>query len=92
MPKLPVRGAARVTRDGVEGDWQKNRKYHGGPNRAVCLFYALTGQFDRRGSNVLFAGTPTNDVMGHALLPPEQAARPIVLIARQRRIRARGKV
>src|SRR5437764_14318590 len=38
MPKLPVRGAARVTRDGVEGDWQKNRKYHGGPNRAVCIF------------------------------------------------------
>jgi len=37
MPKLPVR-AAKVTRDGVEGDWQKNRKYHGGPNRAVCIF------------------------------------------------------
>ena len=37
MPKLPVR-AAKVTRDGLEGDWQKNRKYHGGPNRAVCIF------------------------------------------------------
>ena len=37
MPKLPVDGA-RVTRFGVEGDWQRNRKYHGGPNRAVCLF------------------------------------------------------
>lgn len=37
MPKLPV-DAARVTVDGVEGDWQKNRKYHGGPNRAVCLY------------------------------------------------------
>src|SRR6266446_1419053 len=44
-------------------------------NRAVCLFYALTGQFDRRGSNVLFASTPTNYIMGHELLPPEQAAR-----------------
>ena len=44
-------------------------------NRAVCLFYALTGQFDRRGSNVLFASTPTNLIMGHELLPPEQAAR-----------------
>jgi MOSC domain-containing protein YiiM len=22
----------------VEGDWQKNRKYHGGPDRAVCLY------------------------------------------------------
>ena len=37
MPKLPV-PSAMVTRDGVGGDWQKNRKYHGGPNRAVCLF------------------------------------------------------
>ena len=37
MPKLPIL-FARVTRDGVEGDWQKNRKYHGGPDRAVCLY------------------------------------------------------
>ena len=37
MPKLPVM-FGRVTRDGVAGDWQKNRKYHGGPDRAVCLF------------------------------------------------------
>jgi len=37
MPKLPVK-SARISIDGVEGDWQKNRKYHGGPNRAICLF------------------------------------------------------
>ena len=37
MPKLPVL-CAEVTRDGVAGDWQKNRKYHGGPDRAVCIF------------------------------------------------------
>ena len=37
MPKLPIE-SAKVTVEGVEGDWQKNRKYHGGPNRAVCLF------------------------------------------------------
>ena len=37
MPKLPV-PSARVTREGVDGDWQKNRKYHGGANRAVCLY------------------------------------------------------
>ena len=37
MPKRPIPSAV-VTRDGVEGDWQKNRKYHGGPDRAVCLF------------------------------------------------------
>ena len=43
-------------------------------NRAVCCFYALTGQFDRRGSNVLAARTPTNSVIGTELLSPEKAA------------------
>lgn len=37
MPKLPI-PSARVTRAGVQGDWQTNRKYHGGPDRAICLF------------------------------------------------------
>jgi anaerobic selenocysteine-containing dehydrogenase len=43
-------------------------------NRAVCIFYALTGQFDQRGSNVLFATTPTNPITGRELLPKEKAA------------------
>jgi anaerobic selenocysteine-containing dehydrogenase len=38
-------------------------------NRAVCIFYALTGQYDRRGSNVLFAATPTNPITGREFLP-----------------------
>jgi MOSC domain-containing protein YiiM len=38
MPKLAVSGDVRVSVDGVAGDWQKNRKYHGGRGRAVCLF------------------------------------------------------
>ena len=37
IPKRPV-DAARVTRFGVEGDAQRNLKYHGGPNRAVCIY------------------------------------------------------
>ena len=37
MPKLPVPDA-RVSVEGVAGDWQSNRKYHGGPDRAVCLY------------------------------------------------------
>lgn len=39
MPKLPVSESV-VLVGGLEGDWQKNRKHHGGPDRAVCL-YAL---------------------------------------------------
>ena len=41
-------------------------------NRAVCIFYALTGQYDQRGSNVLFATTPTNPINGRELLPKVQ--------------------
>jgi len=37
VPKLPV-PAARISRDGVEGDWQRDRRYHGGPERAVSVW------------------------------------------------------
>ncbi|MBN8598542.1 MAG: MOSC domain-containing protein [Planctomycetes bacterium] len=37
VPKLPV-PSARVSLQGLEGDWQNDRRYHGGPDRAVCLF------------------------------------------------------
>lgn len=37
MPKLPVL-QARVTVNGLVGDRQRVRKYHGGPDRAVCLY------------------------------------------------------
>lgn len=41
VPKLP-RAEARVGTLGVEGDDQRNRRLHGGPDRAVCLY-----SFDR---------------------------------------------
>lgn len=37
VPKLAV-PRARVTREGVEGDRQRNLKVHGGPDRAVCVY------------------------------------------------------
>ena len=37
VPKLPV-AQAGITKTGLEGDRQRNRRYHGGPSRAVCLF------------------------------------------------------
>ena len=42
-------------------------------NRAVCCFYALTGQYDESGSNVLSAMTPIRPVDGPQLLPKEKA-------------------
>jgi len=37
VPKRPV-PAALLTTHGVAGDRQRNLKYHGGPDRAVCLY------------------------------------------------------
>ena len=37
VPKTPIH-QAQVTVAGVEGDKQKNLKYHGGPDRAICLY------------------------------------------------------
>lgn len=37
---VPKRSVARgeVTREGLSGDRQRNRRVHGGPQRALCLF------------------------------------------------------
>jgi MOSC domain-containing protein YiiM len=37
VPKLPVE-TAQVSINGLSGDRQANLKYHGGPDRAVCLW------------------------------------------------------
>jgi MOSC domain-containing protein YiiM len=37
MPKRAVL-FAHVSKDGIEGDKQRNLKYHGGRDRAVCLY------------------------------------------------------
>ena len=37
-------------------------------NRALCILYALTGNFDKPGGNVILQGIPSNPVLGHDLL------------------------
>jgi MOSC domain-containing protein YiiM len=37
VPKLPIEEAV-VTEVGLRGDKQRDRRYHGGPERALCLF------------------------------------------------------
>lgn len=37
VPKTPIH-AAKVTFNGIEGDKQTHLKFHGGPDRAVCLY------------------------------------------------------
>ena len=37
-------------------------------NRAICILYALTGNFDKPGGNVVVQGPAANPVLGHDLL------------------------
>lgn len=37
VPKLPM-PSARLNSAGLEGDGQRNREFHGGPDRALCLY------------------------------------------------------
>ncbi|MDE0032108.1 MAG: molybdopterin-dependent oxidoreductase [Deltaproteobacteria bacterium] len=61
-------------------------------NRAVCLFYSLTGNLDRPGGNVRFAKTPVNGMDGRGLLAPEQQAKRLGLDARPLGPVATGRV
>jgi len=37
VPKREVRGPVEVTRNGLIGDRQRDLRFHGGPDRAVCV-------------------------------------------------------
>jgi MOSC domain-containing protein YiiM len=37
VPKLPIQEAV-LSETGLQGDKQRDRRYHGGPERALCLF------------------------------------------------------
>ena len=38
VPKRTIQGAVEVTTKGLAGDRQRDLRFHGGPDRAVCLF------------------------------------------------------
>ncbi len=44
-------------------------------NRAICILYALTGDFDKPGGNVILPGLDRNSIIGHEFLSPEVAAK-----------------
>jgi MOSC domain-containing protein YiiM len=72
VPKLAVDEAV-VTRNGLEGDRQRNRLFHGGPDRALCLYsdelieqLAVEGHPITRGStgeNVTIRGLDWNTIV-----------------------------
>jgi anaerobic selenocysteine-containing dehydrogenase len=50
--------------------------------RALSLLYALTGSFDARGGNVMFAAVPTRNVAGQELASADQRAQTLGLAER----------
>ena len=56
VPKSPVEEAL-VFVDGMEHDRQKNLKYHGGPDRALCLYSAERIEALREEGHPIAAGT-----------------------------------
>lgn len=56
VPKLSV-SAAKVSLQGLEGDWQNDRKHHGGPDRAVCLFPLSLIELLRSEGHPIMSGT-----------------------------------
>src|SRR6266498_4982968 len=44
-------------------------------NRAICIFYTLTGQFDQRGGNLLYATMPVQPITGQELLAEKMVSR-----------------
>ena len=56
VPKLPV-ASARVTANGLATDRQRNLRFHGGPERALCLYsLELISELQREG-NLIFPGS-----------------------------------
>lgn len=56
VPKLPVLEAI-VEPTGLVGDKQKDKRYHGGPERAICLFSLTTIEQLRAEGHPIFPGS-----------------------------------
>ena len=61
VPKLPV-ASAMATAEGLAGDRQRNLKYHGGPDRALCLYSAERIDALRREGHPIATGTTGENV------------------------------
>ncbi|MGI8510206.1 MAG: MOSC domain-containing protein [Gemmatimonadaceae bacterium] len=77
VPKLGV-GHAAISAAGVAGDRQRDRKHHGGPDRAVCLYSLEVIEALRReghpitpgsaGENLTVSGLPWDRIVPGAQL------------------------
>jgi MOSC domain-containing protein YiiM len=61
VPKLPVK-SVYVSKKGLVGDKHKNKKEHGGPDRAVCLFSIDVIEKLQQEGHPIFAGTAGENI------------------------------
>ena len=66
VPKLPVH-AAVVTPDGLEGDHQNDRKNHGGPDKALCLYSLERILALQENGHPIFSGSTGENLTLHGL-------------------------
>jgi MOSC domain-containing protein YiiM len=60
VPKRPI-PSAKVFLEGIDGDIQKDKRYHGGPDRAICLFsMKLIDQLKAEGHSIYPGSTGEN--------------------------------
>ena len=76
VPKEKIRDAARMFATNRPSCWYsytgiEQNINSGQTNRAICILYALTGNYDKPGGNVLFPKAPVNTIDGHEFLSPE---------------------
>lgn len=60
-PKRP-QPSARITVEGLEGDRQRHTEYHGGPDRAVCLYSLERILALQREGHPIYAGSTGENV------------------------------
>jgi MOSC domain-containing protein YiiM len=61
LPKLAVPGPVMLGPAGIEGDWQLNRKYHGGPDKAILMVSGdLLNNLNAAGFHVVYGSIGEN--------------------------------
>jgi MOSC domain-containing protein YiiM len=73
VPKLPVQ-AAVVSEQGLVGDRQRDRRYHGGPSRAVSLYSLEVIEKLRAEGHAIAPGAAGENVTIHGLAWSELAS------------------
>ena len=65
VPKRPFK-SAYISKNGLVGDKQKNKIYHGGPERAVCLFSMdVIEKLQKEGHSIFPGSTGENLTIRH---------------------------